>query len=70
MRPDATAADGRNFGYNAMLKTDGTFDVQLPPGRYDVTLSVLGPDGAVRKKVLVEAGVLILEGQPKEVIRP
>jgi hypothetical protein len=61
--------DGHVF-YNANLKADGTFEVSIPPGIYDLTFLVLGPGFELQKEISVEKGLLIQEGQEKIVQRP
>jgi len=42
----ATAGNGQ-VNYNAKLKSDRTFEVNLAPGKYDLILMVLGPGGTL-----------------------
>lgn len=69
-RSDDDSGGPRAIGYNAMLKTDGSFEVTLPPGPYDLTLTVLGPDGTVQRAIVVEEIVVVREGQRHAVVRP
>jgi hypothetical protein len=60
IRLDAAASGGQIF-YNANLKPDGTFEVGVPPGTYDLNLLVLGPGFRLKEKIPVENGIVIQE---------
>lgn len=49
--------------YNAMLKADGTFDVQLPPGSYELKLYLPESGNPSARTIIVDPDVLIQEGQ-------
>lgn len=69
--PSSAPPEGpRVIAYNAMLEADGTFAVDLPPGAYDLTLSVLGPGGILQRRVVVDQGVQVLEGERSLIERP
>jgi hypothetical protein len=53
-----------------MLGADGTFAVELPPGMYDLTLSILGPGGILQRRVVVDRGVQVPEGERSFIERP
>ena len=77
LRLDAEVAspDGREVpmrAYNAMLKADGTFEVALPPGAYNVKLSVLDAAGGwvLQRTIAVEQAAIIKEGERHVIDRP
>jgi hypothetical protein len=53
-----------------MLKSDGTFAVDVPPGTYDLTLAVLGPGGVLQMTVPVETACVMKEGERRVIDRP
>jgi hypothetical protein len=71
LRLDAGGADGpRRYTYNAMLKPDGTFEVHLPPGTYDLKLLLLGPGFVLDRTIDVARGLIVQEGQRLVVRQP
>jgi hypothetical protein len=69
--PSSAPLEGpRVIAYNAMLGADGTFAVDLPPGMYDLTLSILGPGGILQRRVVVDRGVQVPEGERSFIERP
>jgi hypothetical protein len=56
--------------FNGMLKSDGTFAVDVPPGTYDLTLAVLGPGGVLQMTVPVETAGVMKEGERRVIDRP
>lgn len=72
---EVVSPDGRDVpmrAYNAMLKVDGTFEVALPPGAYNVKLSVLDAAGGWRlqRTIAVEHAAVVEEGKRHVIERP
>jgi hypothetical protein len=63
LRAEARAGES---SLNAGLQPDGSFEVQLPPGEYDLVLWVPGTN----RKILVENGVAVAENGRKVIERP
>lgn len=63
----ASSVDGRGIGiFSASLKGDGTFEVQLPVGTYELLLRVPKPE----RIIVVERGIAIQENKRQIVERP
>ena len=61
IRLNARSRAGRVI-YNARLKPDGSFQAELPPGTYDLHLSVLGPGFVLKRDIPVRSDVVVKEG--------
>jgi len=66
---DAVRDGGKSF-YNANLASDGRFEVELPPGTYDLKLVVMGSGYTLKQRIPVENGIVVEENRRKVVIRP
>lgn len=72
---EVVSPDGREVpmrAYNALLKADGTFEVALPPGVYNVKLSVLDAAGGwlLQRTIAVEQAAIVREGERHVIERP
>jgi len=54
----ATISSG-DSGFNANLEVDGSFEVKVPAGEYDLELRVTG----IERKILVQSGVVVGENE-------
>lgn len=52
------------------LEMDGTFERQLPPGTYNLRLTVSGASGALQRTIWISKGLVIRENQRTVVDRP
>jgi hypothetical protein len=68
---DAASKNGDWSGaFNTMLKEDGSFEVSLRPGTYDLELSIFDGAGNVLRTIHVSTRVLVHENQRTVVDRP
>jgi hypothetical protein len=66
-----TEAQGGSRGYNLNFQEDGTFDRELPPGIYDLNLSVpTGSGSAMGEAIPIQSGVVVQEGHRQVITMP
>jgi hypothetical protein len=62
---DAETKD-RKRSYNCMLKKDYTFSVFLPPGEYDLRMSIFSRGYVIQRRITVRENVRLIEGDNVE----
>ncbi|MFH1744209.1 MAG: hypothetical protein ABIH23_34845 [bacterium] len=62
-RVDLDAENKKGAHYNCLLKNDGTFNRSLPPGIYDLCLRVIEQGEVPEEKIVVEAELVLKEGE-------
>lgn len=63
------SADGQ-WSYFPTFRGGGSFESEVPPGQYDLSFVIMGPDFVVERTIPLQAGVTVPEGGRVVIERP